>query len=113
MSRCVRRCAVWRPWESLVLRRARAGFSGLFSRASCQRALVYARTGRQQPSDLNEIRICLETNFLIHAIRTLKPEDLDELQHIAEVMIERAEAGEPWHDLDQKFHRKLFFDHSQ
>jgi DNA-binding FadR family transcriptional regulator len=59
-------------------------------------------------ADLTEIRMYLECSFLIHAIRTLQPDDLTELRQITNAMVSRAEAGEPLHDLDHQFHRKLF-----
>ena len=58
--------------------------------------------------DLHEIRICLETSYVIHATRTLTPEDIDDLERIAHEIVARAESGESWHDLDYQFHQKLF-----
>jgi len=58
--------------------------------------------------DLQEIRICLETSFVVHATRTLTPEDIDELEQVVDRMIEKARAGQAWHDLDHYFHQKLF-----
>lgn len=59
-------------------------------------------------ADLTEIRMCLECSFLIHASRTLKPEDIEELKQITTSMMSLAKSQEPWHDLDHQFHRKLF-----
>ncbi len=58
--------------------------------------------------DLHEIRICLETSYIVHATRTLTSEDIDELEQIALAIVTRAELGESWHDLDYQFHQKLF-----
>ena len=58
--------------------------------------------------DLHEIRMSLETSFAIHATRTLAKEDIDELQVLADAMVANAQAGMPWHELDRRFHQKMF-----
>jgi GntR family transcriptional repressor for pyruvate dehydrogenase complex len=58
--------------------------------------------------DLHEIRMYLECSFVVHATRTLSPEDIDELEELGDEMIARASAGKSWHELDHCFHQKLY-----
>jgi len=58
--------------------------------------------------DLHEIRMSLETSFAIHATHTLAKEDIEELQALADAMVANAQVGLQWHELDHRFHQKMF-----
>ena len=57
---------------------------------------------------LLEVRHALEAALLPTVAARIDPETLEELRSLSARMIERADAGLPFSDLDEVFHRRLF-----
>jgi len=62
----------------------------------------------QRFADLNRLRIGLEAGFFAEAMRALTPADVDELERLADEMVQQARASAAAAELDYQFHQRLY-----
>lgn len=59
-------------------------------------------------AELLQIRIWLESATVAEVVRRITPQDIDELDSIMREWSDRFGTGEPWADLDERFHNTLY-----
>jgi len=101
-----------RGLEALGLVEARVG-SGWYVRSSSLDAVAEAlvlslELNPDTLAGLNQIRVCLESGLFAQAAAALTPEDLDQLEGLAQRMEEQAAAGQYYFEADSEFHRLLY-----
>jgi len=62
----------------------------------------------QRFADLNRLRIGLEVGFFAEALHSLTPADVDELERLADEMVQQTRAGVGAGELDYRFHQRLY-----